>query len=34
MLFGGCKLHKENNYLQEKSVLGYFLQYVVQNMAN
>ena len=33
MLFGGFKLHKENNYLQ-KSVLGYFLQYVNQNMAN
>ena len=26
-------MHKENNYLQ-KSVLGCFLQYVDQNMAN
>ena len=33
MLFGGIKLHKEINYIQ-KSVLGYFLQYVDQNMAN
>ena len=33
MLFGGFKLHKEKYYLQ-KSVFGYFLQYVNQNMAN
>ena len=33
MLLGGFKLHEENNYLQ-KSVLGYFLLYVDQNMAN
>ena len=33
MLFEEFKLHKENNYLQ-KSVLGYFLQYVDQHMAN
>ena len=33
MLFGGFKLRKENNYIQ-KSVLGYFLQYDDQNMAN